>query len=223
MSKDIKFSEISRCTDQETFNLMIKEVIDSSSVDDPICISDLLANKHRGGAPIIVELSKRDNEMHLRQMPRYRWKIEVLRDEWGNIPGPGDVITRTHKRPLDYGEGKPIPGSELSQMKIDGSYENELEYKTEFVVDDKGCIDCTLHDAIHFLNLWGVHYKSKKPLCDKKATSGGPVAHPYLTNDDGSPRLMHVHYHRYKEADKHRYSQLPKRKKTAKRCEEDTL
>jgi hypothetical protein len=211
----INFSEIRQCTDQDTLNQKIREVIDQFNADDPISISDLLANKHRGGAPLLVELSKLDNEQMLRNQSRFTWKIETLRDEWGNVPNPGDKVCRTHKRPLDRGAGKPIPGSELSQMKIDGSYKDELEYVSEFIVDEKGCIDCTLHDAIHFLNLWGIHYKTKKPLCDKKATSKTVVERA-----DG--QMLHVHYHRFKEANKQRYSQLPKRKKVDKRCEENT-
>ena len=212
----INWSEIRTCIDRQAFEQKMQEILASSMPDDPVLISDCLANMHGGGGTVIKYLSQKDNENLLRNLPRYQYTIEVLFDEWGNVPNPGDMVVRTHKQPLQYERGKPIPGSELSMMIRDGSYDENLLFHTEFIVDKKGCITCGLHDAIHFLNLWGIHCNTNKPLTSKKPTSTEPVLR-------GDGQRLHVHYHRYKEADKHRYSHLPKREKTNKRCEENTL
>jgi len=206
----IKFSEIRACVDKEAFIQKMKEIVSQCRSDDPIFISDCLANTNSGGSQIILFLSEIDEENRLRQMPQWRWKIEVLFDEWGNVPNPGDIIRRAHKKSLEEEDGKPIPGSVLSAMIRDGSYDDTLVFYTDFIVDEKGCIDCSLHDSLHFLNLWGIHGETRKSLTSKNPTSREPV----LRNDG---KMLHVHYHRYAEVDQHRYAKLKKRDTTDKR------
>lgn len=214
----IKFSEIQTLTSDEGVKQWLKDTLSKFTPDDPPSLSDCIANYHVGAAPLVVHLAATDEEYAQRGLPRFRWKIEVLCDEWGNKPKPGDVINRMHKRKYEHKPGQPIPGSELSAMKMDGRYEEELIYYTPFTVDDKGCIDCGFHDAMHFISLWGVHPGNNRSLTAKKPTSGSPVYDPY--NPDAAPK--HVHYHRYKEADAKRYESLPSVKKRGRPKNEET-
>jgi hypothetical protein len=210
----IKFSEIQTLKSDDAVKLWLRETLDKFSPDDPPLLSDCIANYHVGAAPFIVHLAADDEERAHRNLDRFRWKIEVLCDEWGQKVKPGDIVQRQHKRSFSYKPGRPIPGSELSAMKMDGRYEEELIYYTPFVVDDKGCIDCGFHDAMNFLSLYGVHPNGRK-LTSKQPTNKSPVYDEM--NPDAPPK--HVHYLRYKEADKHRYSQMPKIKKSQNRGE----
>jgi len=212
----IKFSEILQLTSDDAFAQWMREQLANYTADSPPALSDCLVNYHNGGAPFIEALAAIDEEYRMIGRPSYRWKIQVLCDKWGEPMKPGDIVKRKHKRPLRYKPGVPIPGSELSAMKMDGRYKEELEYYSEFHVDEKGCIDVGFHDAMHFLSLWGVHYRNGKPLTTKQRKSANKIKSP-----DGT--VKNVHYYRYKEAPLAQYSDLPQLKKRGRPRNEENI
>lgn len=173
---------------------------------DAVYLSDLIARKTSDGAPVLQQLGIRqaetagyDNEM--------KWKIKVISDEWGNLLGPGDKITKRTQKPLkDPRTGKMLKPREMSMAKLDGSYDRRFTNIKEFPVDNKGCITCNFEDAVSFLNLNGVHGITGGTLSTKPQTSNEPLDCP-------NGQKLHKHHWRYKEVDAAQYEALPKVKK----------
>jgi hypothetical protein len=186
----------------------IDDFIDQKcSPDDPPYLSDLILNAKNGGIPVLEAVSYHYEENRDNESSQFRWKIQVIKDEWGNDPSPGDVIRRRIKREEYYKPGKPIPSQELSVMKADGSYEKKFIRWNEYKVDEKGCIDCAFADAMWFLTCFGKHsYGGGRISIHAVEHSGDPL-------DSPSGDKLHAWYWRHQEASKEQYAELPKIKK----------
>jgi hypothetical protein len=175
--------------------------------NDPIFISDLLAD-HMAAEPILAEL---------RTSKAKKYILHFFRDEWGNVPQPGDIIKRPHKKPLKTREGLPIMGKELRAWKRSGIYEQkryDYEYHT---VDERGCITVNADDTEYFLSHYGIHSISDMPLSFhtiEHSVDPAPVKDPKTGKPTG--QKLHVWYHRCKEVDAEMYKELPILKKTEK-------
>lgn len=167
-----------------------------------IYLSDLFANSRKRQA-VLSLLAEKDKIDRDTLQPPWTWRILVLKDEWGNVPQPGDKVERVipvnRKRP----EG-PVGSGEINASMVDGSYRRRFERVRAYTVDEKGCITVPFEDAGYFLTQYGIHYVSRMALCGHPELSTDPVKSPV-----GS--LMHVHYWRYAEVDAATYETLPSR------------
>jgi len=196
--------------DKQDFNAYIDDFLNNECApDDPPYLSDLITGHNKGGQPVLEALAFRyENDRNKPMDQRFMWKIQVLCDEWGNKPQPGDVVIRKIKKKMVYGPGKPVPQNELELDKINGVYEKKWFDKIPYPVDVKGCITCEFIDAVYFLNVYGIHGKSKAIMSMHK--------NPYSCGPQETPKpgeKLHVWYHRYQEVNKDMYESLPKIKK----------
>jgi hypothetical protein len=203
----IDFSEIQACRSVIDLNTKMQEIMARATPDDPPFLSDVIVNLPSGGHHVLVELGEMyDHERDIPEEQRFRWKIQVLRDEWGNPPNPGDKVSRKIQKELKVrlGDQKiPVPGDDLSRSIADGTYDRKYTTTVEYIVDEKGCITCGFRDAVYFLKNYGIHSKSGVPLTTKPDHSSEPVDAP-------NGQKLHVWYRRFKEADRNQYSQLKK-------------
>jgi len=187
---------------------LFNEMFHNCPLDDPPPIGDNLVQMSYGGQEVMSELGGRfeeDNLSSLTVEDRLRWKIQILKDEWGNKPRPGDVLVRRiQKKPKDR-KGNMVGGDQLSADMRMGNYDEKWIRKVNYQVDEKGCITCTFDAAVFFLNTRGIHYKTRRPV--------GTTIHPeYSTEPVKAPsgEMLHVHYWLYTEVDKKAWAALPK-------------
>lgn len=175
---------------------------------DPPYLSDIFVNLNDGGQAALVALEHHDRAQRMRSGGQpFIWTVQVRRDEWGNVPSPGDKVVRKvpiNRKNLDY---QPVRSSVLNSAMVDGSFSEKFEDIREFEVDSKGCISCMFDDAGYFLFNWGVHHKTNRGMCGKQEYSTEPVGAP-------NGNKLHVHYWRYSEVDADDYKKLPKRDKS---------
>jgi len=160
-----------------------------------VLLTDAITHMNYGGSLVMETLA--NEPVHSNK----KWKIQVVKDEWGNPPKPGDVITRKIQRKLVDRAGRKLRSNAVNAMKRQGSFERRYIDKREFVVDDKGCIECSYDDAGWFLSTYGVHYESGEGLGGHRELSSDVCKAP-----DGN--MLHVHYWRYSEAPRV-YDELP--------------
>lgn len=199
--------------DSSTWRNYIDAFIAKCAPDDPPFLSDLLAGIRKGGQPIMEELGALYDQ---RVDPAFKWKIKVMRDEWGNEPEPGDKVVRKIQKPLFYGPGKPVPAHDINIDKVNGEYEKKWISTVTYVVDSKGCIVCEFRDAVYFLRAFGIHSRSKHKLCRHKDPHSLEPAPTGKINEKGEPEKLHVWYHRYREVTKQEYETLPEIEKIDK-------
>jgi len=164
-----------------------------------ISLTDAISYSRSGGA-LVMETLAAEN-------PSRKFKIQVLKDEWGNVPKPGDIVTRKIQKKMVDRAGRKLRGNAVNDMKRRGTFDKKYIDVREFVVDDKGCIECDYDDAGWLLATYGVHCDSDAAMGGRREFSKAPCEAP-----DG--QMMHVHYWRYKEAPPWLYSELPDLTKT---------
>jgi hypothetical protein len=208
----VDLSKLRQCNNEDEIDQVVTEILNKCSPKDPPLISELILGAAEGAQPLLIKLAdlyenERDLDDEELARLRFRWKIQVLCDEWGNKPVPGEEIVIKMQKSL-YKHGKPIGGNVLSAAKMRGSYEDEYVKKIKYKIDEKGCVEVGYRDAVHLINNWGVHPQTGYAICRKEERSSGPVK----TKDGG---MLHVCYWRYREVplvDKNitTYDQLPK-------------
>jgi hypothetical protein len=157
----------------------------------------------------LLSLAHQEQNALTEQRKPMMWRLLVIRDEWGNVPNPGDVVYMVTPRSLKRGE-KLIPVGDRNVAMMDGSYSDTYEHKRPYTVDEKGCISCSFTHAGSFLHTRGMHSKSNRPMTTYKSPSEEPVMAP-----DGKMHL--IHYYLYKEITKEAYEKLPKRANSNKK------
>ena len=208
------FSEITNCRTSGELKQKVNEILSAASPDDPIYLSDCIANMDQGGIHIFMGLESQVQEEFESGSPRTMWKLFVRCHEFGETPNPGDVVKLKRQKSL-MRDGKPIPGGEQRAAKMDGTYEQKFLRVIPHVIDEKGCITCTFENAVYFLTQYGVHGKSGGQMCRKPEMAARDNEGKATSRDDnGHPRT--AHYWRYHEVDKHDYSQLQKLNKGQK-------
>lgn len=199
----VELSELQNCRTERDMDDKIEEILSKCSASDPPFLSDLVLGVHHGTQPLMIALAAREEEE--RDLPEeaiFRWNIKVLRDEWGNLPVPGEYIIRRIQLSLYKKEGVPYTGKELSYMKMTGEYEKRLIKKVPYKIDERGCISCGFRDAVYFLNTWGVHGRTGYPMTSKPEHSSDVVM-------CADRQKRHVHYWKYMEKDNDSYDELP--------------
>ncbi len=196
---------------------MIDNFLDSCTADNPPFLSDLIANPDTGGIAVSIALEARLLEMGRSGQDIFKWKIQVLCDEWGNKPQPGDFVTVKHQKNIYKKPGKPTPGHEMNRAKIDGSFEKKFRNVVKYEVDKKGCISVGRDDATYFIQAYGVHPDTNfaMPHGKPQNTIGRDRQQELSQRPQNTPSgdMMHVWYWRYKEIEKDAYEKLPNLKK----------
>jgi hypothetical protein len=194
-----------RARDAKDLNGYIDNILNNQcSPDDPPYLSDLIVGFNQGGVFLMEALGEKFvDDVDMPDTLRFKWHLQVLRDEWGNPPNPGDVVTRRIQKPHKHGEGKPCTADEINFDIMNGEYEKKWIKKIPFEVDKKGCITVGFSTAVSLLRQFGIHGKSGHNMSIHVVEhSGDPVPCP-----DG--QMRHVWYRRFKEVDKEEYSKLP--------------
>jgi len=195
----VKLSRLAGAFNLEALDAVIAD-IKRETQNDPVYVSDLLVDWQMS-EPLAAAL---------RDDPSPRHYLLVMRDQWGNVPSPGDIVKLQHKKPL-FVRGKPITSRTMNVWKRNGTYDENRYYYTDYVVDDKGCIKVPMRAAELFLGLYGIHGVSGFAITDKEELS------PEISATDKknkSGQKLHVWYHRFKEVDPKAYTNLPKRQKS---------
>jgi hypothetical protein len=169
-----------------------------------LSLSDLIIN-HLTHQPVLTLLAEKDESDRQSMRQPWVWRIQVLRDEWGDVPQPGDVVARVVPKNRKTRQG-PVSASDFNRAMVDGSFSQKYEDRREYKVDDKGCILVPFGDAVFFLQHYGYNSVTGHAVCGKPEFSEEPVKCPR-----GGQR--HVHYWRYSEISEADYARLPPRVK----------
>jgi hypothetical protein len=208
-----KYDELSNVHDVNELSRRINNLISNCPKDDPIFLSDAIlqirSGNNNGAQEVFIALEANEKAGSWDNKPM-TWKILVIRDEWNNIPNPGEKVVKVNKKPFVQADGKPYPPNYLNTAIATGRYAEEFETRKEYIVDEKGCIECPFTDAVHFLNLWGIHPRGGHQITLKPELSSEPVRFIDDGSEDG--QKLHVWYHRYMEMTKESYAKLPPRK-----------
>ncbi len=185
----------------------LRGILDACPPDDPPFLSNLMTGANDGGLQVMEALEA----YHLKNVERpldqkFHWRLHVVRDEWGNVGLPGDIIYYREQKLLEWEPGKPLTSHDINMAKINGTYERDWIEVYEYEVDEKGCITLGFLHAARLLNLFGIHSRSGAVMSIHKDREHS--ADPVRTYKDG--QKLHAWYWRYKEADRDYYAALPK-------------
>jgi hypothetical protein len=204
--KRIDYARIRAEQDEVARHEVAKEILSTYRPDNPPYLSDIFVNWKNGGQMLLIALEEQEKEEQRKGVAGkpFTWKILIRRDEFGNVPQPGEVVERVE--PINRKDRKhhPVRPGDLNAARTDGTFKEKYESRREYIVDPRGCIECSFQDAGYFLFNWGVHHKTNRGICNKPEHSGEPVKTP-----DG--QHLHVWYWRYSEVDKGTYAELPER------------
>lgn len=172
-----------------------------------VSLTDVYTNLSNGGYMMLSFLDRQEKE-GFRTRSEYRWKLRAICDEWGNEYKPGDVIVRKIQRPLTDEAGRKYRANAINDFRRRGVFEQKFIEKREFVVDEKGCIDCSYEDAAWFISEYGVSYKDPtQALCGRREETRDECRAP-----DGSMRK--IKYWRFYEVPPDIYETLEPLNKT---------
>lgn len=163
-------------------------------------LSDFLAEKTSWGGMPLQYIGEAEAEEAKFGGHQLQFRLKVNRDEWGNVPAPGDDVI--HLVP-NAAWRKATPTDE-SNARRTGTYDTKYKMPIKFKVDSKGCILCSFQSAVFFLNNFGVHCESREPLTKKPELSTEPVL-----VKKGSTEKKHVWYWRFEEVTDEQYKELP--------------
>jgi len=200
------FDVIPSGTNPQKAILILQEIVKNLTADDPPYLTDILIRRESEGGKVLEMLAHADAHAVRVNKKRMLWPIEVLRDEWGNVPPPG--FTVYHKIPVNNyrGDGEPIPNEIRNVAIASGQYEEQFYEKIGYEVDEKGCIWCPFESAGHFLNVWGIHRKMRSPVMYQIKPE-----HSVDTAPAPNGQQLHVWYWRYAEVPIEEYTGMDKR------------
>jgi len=204
---DVDLNKIkSMLMDAKDLNAYIASELQRGGPEDPPYLSSCITGFDQGGVYWMEALALQYEQEHDigDDKKRTLWKIQVLCDEWGNKPIPGEYVTRKIQKPLEHAPGKPLTSMEITIDKMNGVYDDKWTRSVKYKIDAKGCISVRFSDASYLLNVFGIHGKSGSRMSQHtKPHSGDPVKAP-------NGNMIHVHYWRFKEVDREMYAALPK-------------
>jgi len=167
-----------------------------------VCLTDALNHYNYGGA-MMMERLEADNTDKAPMGTNRKFKIFVMRDAWGNPGKPGDTVTRKIPKPLRDDSGRKLRSSTKNDMMRRGTWEKIFVTKRDFIIDNKGCIECTYEDAAWLLQEHGVNYAdTSAAICGRREMSSQPCKAP-------GGGMKHIWYWRYWEAPPWVYDTMP--------------
>jgi len=179
------------------------EILREYAPNDPPYLSNVYANLDQGSQTILIALAEQEQQQKRPGGTPFTWNLLVRRDEFGNIPAAGEYVERVIPINRKDREGAPVQSKIINAAMLDGSFSEKFEMRTKYLIDSKGCIQCTFSDAGYFLYNWGVHHKTNRGITTRPELS----AEPYDTPEG----KLHVWYWRYSEVDAEDYLKLPDR------------
>lgn len=169
-----------------------------------IYLSDFISDAGSWGGMPLQHIGEHQDQLSRYGQPQMQFKIQVLRDEWGNPPKPGDKVVHS----IPNRNWRNATSTDENNAKRMGNYDKKYRDILTYIVDEKGCITCSFQSAVHFLNTHGIHSFTDEPITKKPETSSHPVQ-----VKKGSTAEKHVWYWRYKEITDEQYKELPLLKK----------
>jgi len=205
--RDIDYNQLTNCRTQAGLAEMSSEIVGQFPKDQPPCLAELILNLKKGSQHILIELGRLLERRNTPDAQRYKWRLLVLKDEWGQPPVPGEKVIRKISLPLKDAAGPPISSHDISVDVANGTYDKKYKETVEFEIDEKGCITCEFDHAMAFISTWGVHPVTRINV--------GRHAQEFSTEPVDCPLggKRHVHYWRYKEVTPEEYERLPVLKK----------
>lgn len=170
---------------------------------DYVIMTDAFLETNRGGQFVMQLLGETEKKELLRGRPTRKYRIRAIKDEWGNPYWPGDVVRRKIEEPKKDIEGQKYTNRALKKWRISGEYDKMFVSYNEYVVDKKGCIECTFEDAGFFLMDHGIHYETGFAICGRKEMTRDPCKAP-------NGQMLHIHNWLYQEVPPWIYDTLPK-------------
>lgn len=169
---------------------VVKDFLNKCTPDDPPLLSDLLADKGSYGGVVIREIGFQEQErMQFFPDDVYKFKIKVIRDEWGKELKPGDKVYHKSMKP-----NKRLADNDMkANAKRMGTYEKDFLNVRAFEIDKDGCITCRFESAVYFLNNYGIHALTDMPVTNKQELSRN------ASKDKSGKLTRHIWYWRYKE------------------------
>jgi len=203
MSNEEMHVDYARIRHGKTSDERLRAVQEEAQRCEFVSLTDLYTHYDDGGA-MMAEYLGADHKQRSNMGQQRMWTIQILQDEWGNKPKPGDVYLREVNKQFRDIAGRKLTGSAINDAKRRGTFRRDFVDVREYVIDERGCISCSFDDAGWMLSEYGVRYDDHGiAICGRRELSGGPCKAP-----DGS--MKHVHYWRYCEAPPWVYESLPK-------------
>jgi hypothetical protein len=164
-----------------------------------VSLSDALVNRNNGGNFVLVYLENESQSGRVDPstgltMPNdvRQWKIQILCDEFGNPPKPGDV----HKWKFGVTKkdefGVKLTSRTIKEIRRKGLGHTLEEWHGD-TIDEYGCIKLPYKDAVLLLDNYGVHYMSNQPITMMKEITSWQKKNPL----NGS--MVNVRNWRYRE------------------------
>lgn len=170
-----------------------------------VSLTDALAHPDMCG-PVMLAWLQQDEAKNMRTGQQQKWHIQVLTDEWGNKPSKGGIVKRKLALPPVDKAGRTLRSNVVKDMQRRGTWERDYVETREFVIDEKGCIECSYDDAVYFLSQYGIHFETRAGLCGRREISSRQCKSP-----EGG--MKYIRYWRYVEAPPWVYKDLDKIKK----------
>ena len=169
---------------------IILEFLAECSSEDPPLLSDLLADKNAYGGVVLRTIGEREEErLRLDPDSTFKFKLKVIRDEWGKKLKPGDkVYHKSMKRSKRLANA-----DQKANAKRMGTYEKEFLDVRKYEIDSDGCITCRFESAVYFLNNYGLHAITGMPVTNKQELSRNAA------KDKDGKLTRHLWYWRYQE------------------------
>jgi hypothetical protein len=195
------FDSISGLRDKNIINERISAFISRLNNDNLPLLSDLLADRGGNGGIVNREIGFSEQAklqgMDLESILMFR--IQYIRDEFGNDPVPGEYAY--HKSIKFSKRLEPMAKRTLAKQR--GTYEQEFLDIRKYKIDEKGCFKCPFESAVYFLINHGLHAITGIPLNSKEE-----VTRNAWKSHDGKT-MRHIWNWRYREMTDELYRGLP--------------
>ena len=170
---------------------------------DYLCLTDALSHTTMGG-PLVLQWLEDELRRNAPTGNIRKFRIHVIRDEWGREPPAFMFVERKIQLPLRTRAGKRMSNRMANDMRRMGTFESQFVITRRFDLDERGCFEASYEDAGAFLATYGIHFQTKTalPTNGHRELSGGQCVAP-----DGS--LKHIWNWRYEEAPPWIYEKLP--------------
>jgi hypothetical protein len=192
-----------RIAAQPTMDAKLETVEEEINRVPYVIMTDALTEQNRGGQLVMQLLGEDEKTNLLRGRITRKYKLRAIKDEWGNLYYPGDVVKRRLENPKKNRKGDKYTNRALKGWRQSGEYDKMFVSYNEYTVDEKGCIDVSFEDAGYFLLEHGAHYETGYGICGKREHTREPCLAP-------NGQKLHVHYWRFQEVPPEMYEALPK-------------
>ena len=135
-------ADIGRSRSQDDIDRVVAAFLkDCEAANDVPFLSDLLVNVDHGAQPVLIALANKEmGDVRRPAEKRMVWKIQVLCDEWGNKPQPGEQVEWRVRVGHYRREGIPTSAREISRSIVNGSFSERFKDVSTYTVDRKSVV-----------------------------------------------------------------------------------